>query len=57
MASIQIYFEGRAKFLRHREGTNGPKQEAGRVESGGGVLGRGQRAASPPLARGLWGAL
>ena len=33
-------------------GTDGPKPEAGRAENGGGVLGRGQRAHSPP-AKGL----
>ena len=36
--------EGRAKFFPHAEGTNGPKREAGRVESGGGIFGREQRA-------------
>jgi len=51
VASIQIYFEGRAKFFPHSEGTNGPKPETGRVESGGGVLWRG--LAAPPPARGL----
>jgi len=55
VASIQIYFEGRAKFFPHRKGTNRPKREAGRVESGGGVFGRRQRAASPLLAIGVYG--
>jgi len=44
LAPIQSYFEEREKFFPQREGTNGPKLEAGRVESGGGVLGRGQQA-------------
>ena len=57
VASIQIYFEGRPKFFPHREGTNGPKREAGRVESGVGFLGGGSELRAPPLARGLWGAL
>jgi len=52
VASIQIYFDQRAKFFPHRERTNGPKGEAGRIESGGGVLGRGQRA---PHQLGVWG--
>jgi len=56
VASVHIYFEGRAKFFPHRKGTNGPKREAGRVESGVGFLG-GSASCEPPLARGLWGAL
>jgi len=54
VASIQIYFEGRAKFFPHRERTNGPKGEAGRIKSGGGVLGRWQRAAHQ---LGVWGSV
>jgi len=50
VASIQIYFEGRAKFFPHRERTNGPKGEAGRIESGLEFLGG---AAGPPPARDL----
>jgi len=51
-ASIIIYL-GRGNFILIRRGTKvGPKPEAQRAESGGEVIGKGQRAPSPP-ARGL----
>jgi len=36
-------------FSLHRERADGPRPEAGRAENGDGVLGRGQRANSPPV--------
>jgi len=61
VASIKIILRGEI-FFPHREGDEAKPEarraetEAQRAESGGGVLGEGLRALSPP-ARGSMGAL